>query len=149
VRFQQRHRAPERASNQAALFVGWLAARLGWHTARWDGDVVTLSTGKGHVRVTFEGVSRQGLLDGALVDVELRTKDAWSRVHRAEGDPLAICWEGERPGTPIPDQCVRVHTPDDGVLLCRALERPLRDVLYEQSLHAAADLVANIAGSAR
>ncbi|MGZ3422729.1 MAG: glucose-6-phosphate dehydrogenase assembly protein OpcA, partial [Polyangiales bacterium] len=126
VCFQQRAKDPERASNQAALFIGWLSARLGWSSPRWSDAKVTLSSKAGDVEITFEGAHRDGLADGALVAVELRTADARYRVHRPDDDPLAICWEGERPGTPFPNQCVRVHPPDDGVLLCRVLERPLR-----------------------
>jgi glucose-6-phosphate dehydrogenase assembly protein OpcA len=138
VRFQQRAREPERASNQAALFVGWLGARLGWTEARAKGDKLVMTSKAGDVEITFEGANKKGLADGALVDVELRADHARYRVHRADDDPMAICWEGERPGVPFPNQCVRVHMPDDGVLLCRVLERPLRDRLYEASLHAAA-----------
>jgi glucose-6-phosphate dehydrogenase assembly protein OpcA len=148
VRFQQRAREPERASNQAALFVGWLGARLGWSEARAKGDTLTMSSAGGPVEITFESTRREGLPDGALVDVELRTPDARYRVHRADDDPLVVCWEGERPGVPFPNQCVRIHPPHDGVLLCRVLERPLRDRLYEASLRGAA-AVANAIGAAR
>lgn len=138
IRFQQRARDPERASNQAALFVGWLAARLSWTEPRMKGDKLVMTSKAGDVEITFEAMQKKALAEGALVDVELRTPDSRYCVHRADDDPMAICWEGERPGVPFPNQCVRVHMPDDGVLLCRVLERPLRDRLYESSLHAAA-----------
>ncbi len=123
IRFQQRARAPERASNQAVLFAGWLTARLGCKLA-----------------VRYEPVEQAGLVDGSLVDVTLRAGQGTYRVHRGD-DPSVLCWEGERPGVPFPNQCVRTTLLDDGALLDRVLQRPLRDPLYEASLAAAAALV--------
>jgi glucose-6-phosphate dehydrogenase assembly protein OpcA len=127
IEFQTRAREPERASNQAVLFAGWLNARLGRKLA-----------------VEFVPVKRDALVDGSLVDVTLRAGPGVYRVHRAD-DPSVVCWEGERPNVPFPNQCVRTAIPDDGTLLDRVLQRPLRDPLYEASLAAAAALVPELA----
>ena len=52
--------------------------------------------------------------------------------------------EGDRPNAPFPNQCVRSHALDDGTLLDRVLQRPLRDPLYEASLAATASIVADV-----
>lgn len=127
IQFHQRGRDPERASNQAVLFAGWLSARLGKKLA-----------------VEYVPVTRAGLVDGSLVDVTLRAGEGTYRVHRADDDPSVVCWEGERPNVPFPNQCVRTTMPDDGTLLDRVLQRPLRDPLYEASLAAAAALVSEL-----
>jgi glucose-6-phosphate dehydrogenase assembly protein OpcA len=128
IEFQQRARDPERASNQAALFAGWLSARLG-----------------GNFPVEYVPVKREGLVEGSLVDVVLRAGEGCYRVHRAPEEASVVCWEGERPGVPFPNQCVRTQIPDDGTLLDRVLTRPLRDPLYETSLTTAAAIAKGLA----
>lgn len=147
LQFKQRGREPEVASNQAALFAGWLSSRMHLELEGWQGATAKMRGPNGEVRITFEGVERPdtGVHDGALLEVELRSDTARYRVHRDEHDPFVVCWEGECPGTPFPNQCVRVHPPDDPTLLARVLERPTRDALYEASLHTATRIVAPIA----
>ena len=91
----------------------------------------------------------EGVVDGSLLSVELHAGPGCYAVKRQEENPFVICWEGERPGVPFPNQCVRSHILDDGTLLERVLLRPVRDPLYEASLSLAATLVADIAPKAR
>jgi len=145
VEFQRRARDPEPVSNQAALYVGWLAARLGLRKLDWpSASRARMVSPDGELLVDFKPVERDGVTDGSLVDVTLRAGQGTYRVHRSVDDCGVICWEGERPGAPFPNQCVRSHTLDDGTLLDRVLQRPLRDPLYEASLAAAASLVADV-----
>lgn len=144
IKFQRRERAPEPASNQAALFVGWLAARLGLRKLDWTSNTCArLVSPEGELLVDFVSVSRAGLVAGSLVDVTLRAGEGTYRVHRGD-DPSVLCWEGDRPNVPFPNQCVRAEIADDGALLDRVLQRPLRDPLYEASLAAAASIVAEL-----
>lgn len=150
VQFQQRARDPEPLSNQAALYVGWLATRLGLRKVEWPTDTrVRLASPDGELLVDFESVDRPGVPEGSLIDVTLHAGEGTYRVHRAVDDCSVICWEGDRPGAPFPNQCVRSQVLDDGVLLDRILQRPLRDPLYEASLAAAAALVSDIAPGAK
>jgi len=150
VEFQRRTRDPEPLSNQAALYVGWLATRLGLRKVDWPTESqLRLASPEGELLVDFVAVDRPGVAEGSLVDVTLRAGEGHYCVHRAADDSSVICWEGDRPGAPFPNQCVRAQVLDDGALLDRILQRPLRDPLYEASLAAAASLVADIAPGAK
>ncbi len=151
VAFNPRARHAEPRSNQAAVLVGWLAARLGLGPARWTRPgVASLGRrGGGEVEVAFEPTPRDELFDGSLVEVELVCALGRYRVCRGD-EPSVLCREGSHPLVAVPAQCVRAAAlaaddSNDGVLLARVLERPLRDPLFEASLRAAASLVAEIA----
>lgn len=145
LEFQKRAKDPEPLSNQAALFVGWLATRLGLRKVDWPSESrARLVSPEGEFVVDFVAGSRAGVPDGSLLDVTLEAGDGSYRVHRSSEDCSVICWEGHRPGAPFPNQCVRAHVLDDGTLLDRVLQRPLRDPLYEASLAAAASIVADL-----
>jgi glucose-6-phosphate dehydrogenase assembly protein OpcA len=150
IRFQKRARDPEPVSNQAALYAGWLATRLGLRKVDWPTESrARLVSPEGELLLDFTSVDRPGVFEGSLVDVTLHAGDGTYRVHRSEEDSGVICWEGERPNAPFPNQCVRTHVLDDGALLDRILQRPLRDPLYEASLAAAASLIADILPGAK
>jgi len=150
VRFQRRARDPEPLSNQAALFIGWLMTRFGLTHAKWgEPGKARLSGPTAELLLEVVPEQVEGVADGALLAVELHAGPGCYAVKRAVEDPFVICWEGERPGVPFPNQCVRSHVLDDGTLLERVLLRPVRDPLYEASLAAAATLVADIAPKAR
>jgi len=156
IRFHQRSQKPEPISNQAALFAGWLASRLDLRLQSWvsrdpKAPVARLARLAGDgpgVELRFAAETRAGVLPGALVDVELVAKDAEYHVSRVLEEPSVICWTARHPGVPFPQQCLRVGIPDEAKLLTRVLERPIRDPLFEASLHEAAALVADIAPSA-
>jgi glucose-6-phosphate dehydrogenase assembly protein OpcA len=143
IRFHQRSEKPEPVSNQAALFAGWLASRLGLRLQAWTSRDPRAPTarlacirGEGPgVEIRFEAHTRPGVLPGALVEVELVAPEAEFHVCRVVEDPAVICWTAKRPGVPFPQQCVRIGIPDEAKLLTRVLERPLRDPLFEASLH--------------
>jgi glucose-6-phosphate dehydrogenase assembly protein OpcA len=145
IQFQKRTRAPEAVSNQAALYIGWLATRLDLRKVEWPNEnSVRLVSPESELLVEFSAVDRPGVVEGSLVDVTLRAGEGTYRVHRSVEDCSVICWEGDRPGAPFPNQCVRANFLDDGMLLDRVLQRPLRDPLYEASLAAAASLVSDL-----
>jgi glucose-6-phosphate dehydrogenase assembly protein OpcA len=157
VRFQPRRIDPEPVSNPAALFVGWLAARLGWSLARWE------SVGEGAVeaqlksatavgpRVRFEPLARGAVRPGNLQDVRLEAGSACFHVERSEDDPSVLCWSSAGARYEVAAQCVRLEESllrDEAKTLPRLLERPVRDPNLEQSLAAGAALIASIAPKA-
>lgn len=150
VRFQRRVREPEPLSNQAALYIGWLMGRFGLtHAHWWAPGKARLSGPTAELQLEVSPDQVEGVVDGSLLSIELHAGPGCYSVKRQVENPFVICWEGERPGTPFPNQCVRSHILDDGTLLERVLLRPVRDPLYEASLAAAATLVAEIAPKAR
>ncbi len=159
VRFQPRPVDPEPVSNPAALFVGWLAARLGLRLARWergaDGAVeaqLRSTTGAGlGPRVRFEPLARGAVAPGGLQDVRLEAGTACFHVERSEDDPSVLCWSSAGARYEVAPQCVRLEESlvrDEAKTLPRLLERPIRDPNLEQSLAAAAALIASIAPAA-
>ncbi len=151
-----RERDPEAASTQAALFAGWCCEALGWRpspsTWKVEGPAATatFADARGErVTARFETLDRVGVYPGAIHHVTLRTPDACFHVHRADDDPLVLCWGAEVPGAVVPSQCVRIGTPEEPKMLARTLESPRRDALFERSLTAAARLVAPVAARAR
>lgn len=150
VRFQRRARDPEPLSNQAALYVGWLMTRFGLtHAKWWEPGKARLSGPSAELSLEVIPESIEGIADGSLLSVELHAGPGCYAVKRQVEDPFVLCWEGERPDVPFPNQCVRSHILDDGTLLERVILRPVRDPLYEASLAAAATLVSDIAPKAR
>jgi glucose-6-phosphate dehydrogenase assembly protein OpcA len=157
VRFQPRSVDPEPVSNPAALFVGWLAARLGWSLSRWapvgEGAVeaqLTSASGTGP-RVRFEPLARGTVAPGSLQDVRLEAGSACFHVERSEDDPCVLCWSSLGARYEVAAQCVRLEESlarDEAKTLPRLLERPVRDPNLEQSLAAGAALIAPIAPKA-
>ncbi len=137
-------------SNQVALFAGWLVYALGLRLGEWTSDLsaTLLRADGGKVRLVLEPVDRNDVPIGALIAVDLRGKDAHCHVGRDDADALVICWSGERPGMPIPAQCVRIHPPVPGRMLGHVLEHAIADTLFEHSLETAAALVAPVAPAA-
>lgn len=157
VRFQPRPLDPEPVSNPAALFVGWLAARLGLSLARWEavgeGAVeAQLSSAKGvGPRVRFEALARGAVAPGSLQDVRLEAGSACFHVERSEDDPSVLCWSSIGARYEVAAQCVRLEDSllrDEAKTLPRLLERMVRDPNLEQSLAAGAALIASIAPAA-
>ena len=81
----------------------------------------------------------------ALHTVVLSGTGVKLEVARALEDPLVLCWSGEVEGECVPSQCVRMGVPDEPKMLARALDRPIRDPLFERSLAAAAGLTRAVA----
>lgn len=138
---------------QAALLAGWITVCTGWVVdgATWatapDGArVATVRRPDGTpATVRFAEDDRPGVYPGALHTVTLGGPGVRLEVARALEDPLALCWSGEAAGRSLPSQCVRMGVPDEPKMLARALDRPVRDPLFERSLAAAAALTRAVA----
>lgn len=158
IRFQPRPYDPEPISTPAALFAGWLCARLGWSLARLDAP-----TGGGALEATlrgasgaaptlrFEPLARGAVAPGGLQEIVLEAGAARFHVERSADDPCVLCWSSAGARYEVAPQCVRLAASlarDEAETLPRLLERPIRDPNLEESLHAAASLVATIAPGA-
>lgn len=119
----------------ARLYVGWLAARLGWQAepglARaadgWRGQ---LRGPGGPVSVTLRAVG-----DGpALTAVALASATAGVGCAITRQGPEAITLEVTRDGEVVQRRLIRQPEPDEAVLVGRWLERPRRDPLYAEAL---------------
>jgi glucose-6-phosphate dehydrogenase assembly protein OpcA len=158
LRFQPRATAPEPISNAAALFAGWLCARLGWSLERFErselGGAVEarLRAGEGAgPRLVFEPLARGGTPAGGLQEVVVESGSIRFHVERSEDDPCVLCWSSSGASYEVAPQCVRLEESlarDEARTLPRLLTRPIRDPNLEESLHLAATLVAPIAPGA-
>lgn len=146
----------EAAPTQAVLLAGWVTLCTGWvlEGARWCVDpdgarIATVRRADGSPgRVRFASDDRPGVFPGALHTVALSGPGVKLEVARALEDPLALCWSGEVEGACVPSQCVRMGLPEEPRMLARALDRPVRDPLFERSLAAAAALTRAVAPAA-
>ncbi len=147
----------EPASTQAALFAGWMLARMGarLRAARWDaprGDVRTVfvpAADDSQIALRFMRVERDGVLPGAIVAIHARCDDGTRcSIERDPDDAHVLVWDGECADTVIPRQVMRVGYPEEFKMLARLLERPMRDPLFEASLSATAKFVSRLRGSA-
>lgn len=147
-------RSKDPISNQAALFAGWWMHALSLELSSWStsgeptATLTRAGAGKGAVTLRFRPIDRGDLPTGAIDSIELKSPSSSYHVGRDEKDPFVVCWAGEHPKNPIPKQCVRIHFPDEARMLGYVLEHPIRDPLFEASLHTAATLVSSIAPSA-
>ena len=151
--FAPRPGSDDAAPTQAALLAGWMIVCTGWDAvgATWSTDadgarVATARRADGSPgRVRFVEDDRPGVYPGALHSVTLAGPGLRLEVARALEDPLVLCWSGEVAGQCVPSQCVRMGVPDEPRMLARALDRPVRDPLFERSLTAAAALTRAVA----
>jgi len=154
IAFQRRadpSRTPDPVSNQAALFGGWIAHALGWTFEKWtkpDGAEASFARKGGRVTLRFEPAKESNAPSGAITSVSMRVGKADYHVDRDGKDPMVICWSGNCPGAPVPNQCLRIHPPTPARILAHMLARPLRDPLFEASLASATRIVTPIAPSA-
>ncbi len=144
------------ASTQAGLYLGWLAAALGfaeempgWQREPEGGGAVRLAHGGWEVDVRILHDPRGDVPPGALTRIELVAQndrgEARFEITRLADDPQAFRAHGEAPGVVIPGQTVRIHDRDEAVLLARTLELPRRDALLEASLEAGARIMRQVA----
>jgi glucose-6-phosphate dehydrogenase assembly protein OpcA len=124
----------------ARLYVGWLAARLGWGRGAglapagggWQGS---LAGAEGAVSVTLRAVPHGAAMTGvALESAETGVRCALTR----QGDE-AVTLEVGRQGD-LSQRCIRQPEPDDATLVGRWLDRLHRDPLYTDALAALATL---------
>lgn len=134
-------RVPIPIAVEPLLFASWLSTQLGFAPESWlDVGTARLRRGDAQLTLLFEPAARTDLPEGALVEVELTTGTGRYRVHR-DDDPRVVCWEGDRAGTPMPDQCLRIDSVEETALLSRIMERAAPDGLLERSFGVLAKLL--------
>jgi glucose-6-phosphate dehydrogenase assembly protein OpcA len=140
--------------SRAAFYLGWLAARLGWETARplaprgGDSDELHGAFRKGRREIAVEIHPGRVTLDGAKrapgslvrVDIEAARPKAQvrARVTRQADHLLATAdWNG----APVARRAGRLEPFDETPFIAEALQRPGLDRTFEQALIRAVGLL--------
>lgn len=143
----------EPCSPQAALYIGWFLSRLRMDpaTAVWtrrsgtESEIVVPYQSR-TLTIRMRAVERNDATPGSLLRVNLQTQDgARFIVSRDDNDPRVLGWEGECCDAVICPAVMRMGPRDDAGLLARQLDEPMRNVVFEASLRAAADLARLVA----
>lgn len=133
-------------SAKAALFAGWFAAQMklkAESSIQWvstDGaHSLALSTSSGDpftLKMMVE--PRQGLYDGAIIRITLRSAIGDHFELEREGTTRVVAWRGNCAGAVLPEAVLRIGPPDTPRMLRRLLDRPERDPLFLKALAKAA-----------
>jgi glucose-6-phosphate dehydrogenase assembly protein OpcA len=135
IEFSPRPDEKDVASTQAGLFLGWVAAALGWPT---HSVVGTRGEGWAEVKVgrataRFEQKPRSDVRPGVITRIAMDAANAHFEIERQE-DPRVYRWSRDVPGVVTAAQMLRVGAFEEPSLLVRCLERPKRDKMFEKSL---------------
>jgi glucose-6-phosphate dehydrogenase assembly protein OpcA len=146
IEFVPREHELDVASTQAGLLFGWVATalRLGVDVVRWQkGDAWAEAT-LGRIVWRFERHRRTDLPAGTVNRIAFECDGARFEIERQD-DPSVYRWSRDVPGAVVPAQTLRMPILDEATLLARSLERPMRDPLFESTLHASSRLVRSVA----
>lgn len=140
--------APEEIAPKALLAVGWLASRLGWSfegTRAREGSEdasFSLRAGGREVKVLMQATEREGQGDGMLVSLTLSTGDRSAEFSVAfSDDRKRLETEARVDGARTVGRVLSYEQKSEGQRLSRELSLLKRDVIYEQALAVAAQLI--------
>ena len=145
VRVDQASPAGAQLGPEPALFLGWLATRLGWKTARLGGALRFKRTDGGTVSLELGSLPRtDGVAPNALsaLSIEAHHGEATLKgtIRREEGDPDVILWKQESPAGAF-EQRVRFGQNKAAKWLERTLHRPAEDPTFDESVAFAEQIV--------
>ncbi|HWT01676.1 MAG TPA: glucose-6-phosphate dehydrogenase assembly protein OpcA [Pyrinomonadaceae bacterium] len=137
--------APEEIAPKALLALGWLATRLGWSVeevgARQDNSThLLLRAGGREVRAEMVATERIEACDGMLVSLALSTESAEFRVNLTD-DRKKLETEATTDGVRTVGRVLSYEQKTEGQRLSRELSLLKRDVIYEEALLYAAQLI--------
>ncbi|HKQ51486.1 MAG TPA: glucose-6-phosphate dehydrogenase assembly protein OpcA, partial [Pyrinomonadaceae bacterium] len=137
--------APEEVAPKALLALGWLASRLGWSIAGADSrqDASTyfrLNAGGREIKAELIATERIEQCDGMLVSLALSAGGAEFSV-RITDDRKRLETEATIDGRRTVGRVLSYEQKTEGQRLSRELSLLQRDVIYEQALLAAAQLI--------
>jgi glucose-6-phosphate dehydrogenase assembly protein OpcA len=140
--------APQQIAPKALLVTGWLASRLGWSikeaSRHEDKSSVSfqLSANERVVNVEMDATTRAGHADGMLVALTLSVKDAGAEFHVAlSDDRKKLVTEARIDGQHTIGRVLSYEGKSEGQRLSRELSLLKRDLIYEQALHSATQLI--------
>jgi glucose-6-phosphate dehydrogenase assembly protein OpcA len=140
--------APGEIAPQSLLAVGWLASRLGW-SIEGNGERVEngatsfqLRASGRAIKVLMHATEREGYADGILVSLTLSTGDASAEFRVAfSGDRKKLETEARVDGARTVGRVLSYEQKTEGQRLSRELSLYKRDLIYEEALASAAQLI--------
>jgi glucose-6-phosphate dehydrogenase assembly protein OpcA len=137
--------APEEIAPKALLALGWIATRLGWAVegagVREDNSThFLLRAGSREVRAEMLATERIEACDGMLVSVVLSAESAEFRVSITD-DRKRLETEATIDGARTIGRVLSYEQKTEGQRLSRELSLLKRDVIYEEALLCAAQLI--------
>ncbi len=154
--FSPRENDIDVASTRVGLLLGWLCHALHldtqhakWYLKKGAAQIVMHRRGGNYPEITvhIQRDKRPGVHDGALTRVELAAgvdEEALFTIARQD-DPANVLWTARVPSVVIPPQLMHFESHNEGRMLRRCLENPVRDPLFEQSVRAARDILRSVA----
>ncbi len=140
--------APDEIAPKALLAVGWLASRLGWKieeaSGREDESTISfqLSANDRKVSVEMRATTRTGHSDGMLVSLTLSVGDAEAEFQVAlSDDRKRLETEARIDSKQTIGRVLSYEEKSEGQRLSRELSFLKRDLIYEQALDSAAQLI--------
>lgn len=140
--------APDEIAPKALLVTGWLASRLGWkiEQARGRDEESTASfelrANERKVDVELRATTRAGQDDGMLVSLVLSQADAGAEFHVSlSDDRKRLQTEARIDGKQTIGRVLSYEQKSEGQRLSRELSFLKRDLVYEQALNSAAQLI--------
>lgn len=140
--------APEEIAPKALLAIGWLASRLGWslvnvERAETSGASFQLRRADGReIKVLTQATVGEGYHDGTLVSLTLSNRDASAEFRVAfSEDRKKLETEARVDGARTVGRVLSYEQKTEGQRLSRELTLLQRDVIYEEALAIAAQLI--------
>jgi glucose-6-phosphate dehydrogenase assembly protein OpcA len=140
--------APDEIAPKALLAIGWLASRLGWKieeaNKHEDKSIVSfqLSANERNVNVEMCPTTRAGEADGMLVALTLSAGEAGAEFHVAYSDDRKkLLTEASIDGKHAIGRVLSYEGKSEAQRLSRELSLLKRDVIYEQALDLATQLI--------
>src|SRR5947209_6949813 len=140
--------APDQIAPKALLAVGWLASRLGWSVegkgeGEEDGTIFKLKTNGRVINVLMRATRREGNIDGMLVSLTLSARDSGAEFRVAfSKDRKKLETEASIGGAHSVGRVLSYEQKTEGQRLSRELSLLQRDVIYEEALLSAVQLIA-------
>lgn len=140
--------APDQIAPKALLAVGWLASRLGWNIEgkgeRGESGVsFKLKVGERDINVLMRATEREGNIDGMLVSLTLSARDSGAEFRVAfSEDRKKLETEASIGGAHSVGRVLSYEQKTEGQRLSRELSLLQRDVIYEEALRSAVQLIA-------
>jgi glucose-6-phosphate dehydrogenase assembly protein OpcA len=138
--------APDEVAPKALLIVGWLASRLGWNAAETSRRVeqgainLQLRSGGREVNVELRATTSSGHGDGMLVSLMLSTNGAEFHVAFSD-DRNKLQTEARIDAQLAVGRILSYEQKSEGRRLSRELSLLKRDIVYEQALASASQLI--------
>jgi glucose-6-phosphate dehydrogenase assembly protein OpcA len=140
--------APDEFAPKALLFVSWLASRLGWKfEGRNEGTEESaasfrLRAGERKINVSMQATKREGHGDGMLVSIALFSSNPGAEFLVAHSeDRKKLETEARIDGSRTVGRVLSYEQKSEGQRLSRELGLSARDVIYEEALAVAAQLI--------